>query len=292
MEKKKISLSLFLAIIAIFIIGAIGACFIIKDKESRKKSNEDALRVTNQAKEVENIDIDEKKTEVEIENKTENKIEKEAEAEEKESAEKTEQILIDGSFSFGPSDVIYIFSNNGTVTRNGNTETVEGTYVTGKDNQIELRFTQKTHYDIDTGTAKINKINEVETFTYVDNNTLKDSNGESMTRFEMSNESNEPNISLSDLDGVYAVRNSDVGYEFSGDGNVKLSTNNNERIGTYNINGDKINIHFYQNDIWNIDTGEKSTKEIDETSVLTIIDKNTLKDGEGYIMTKYSERNN
>lgn len=290
MEKKKISLSLFLAIVAILIIGAIGACFVIKDKESRKKSDEDALRVTNQAKEVENAVIDEEKTETKTENKTENKIEDEDE--EKESTEKTEQILIDGSFSFGPSDVIYIFSNNGTVTRNSNTDSVEGTYVTIKDKQIELRYTKKTNYNIDTGRATINKINEVETFTYVDNNTLKNSNGENMTRFEISNESNEPTINLSDLDGVYSIGNSDVAYEFFGDGNVKCSGNTNELTGTYNINGDKVSVHFYQNDVWDIDTGEKTTKGIDETKVLTIIDKNTLKDENGYVMTKYSERNN
>lgn len=290
MEKKKISLSLFLAIVAILIIGAIGACFVIKDKESRKKSDEDALRVTNQAKEVENAVIDEEKTETKTENKTENKIEDEDE--EKESTEKTEQILIDGSFSFGPSDVIYIFSNNGTVTRNSNTDSVEGTYVTIKDMQIELRYTKKTNYNIDTGRATINKINEVETFTYVDNNTLKNSNGENMTRFEISNESNEPTINLSDLDGVYSIGNSDVAYEFFGDGNVKCSGNTNELTGTYNINGDKVSVHFYQNDVWDIDTGEKTTKGIDETKVLTIIDKNTLKDENGYVMTKYSERNN
>ena len=58
-------------------------------------------------------------------------------------------------------------------------------------------------------------------FTYVDNNTLKNSNGENMTRFEISNESNEPTINLSDLDGVYSIGNSDVAYEFFGDGNVK-----------------------------------------------------------------------
>lgn len=290
MEKKKISLSLFLAIVAILIIGAIGACFVIKDKESRKKSDEDALRVTNQAKEVENAVIDEEKTETKTENKTENKIEDEDE--EKESTDKTEQILIDGSFSFGPSDVIYIFSNNGTVTRNSNTDSVEGTYVTIKDKQIELRYTKKTNYNIDTGRATINKINEVETFTYVDNNTLKNSNGENMTRFEISNESNEPTINLSDLDGVYSIGNSDVAYEFFGDGNVKCSGNTNELTGTYNINGDKVSVHFYQNDVWDIDTGEKTTKGIDETKVLTIIDKNTLKDENGYVMTKYSERNN
>ena len=290
MEKKKISLSLFLAIVAILIIGAIGACFVIKDKESRKKSDEDALRVTNQAKEVENAVIDEEKTETKTENKTENKIEDEDE--EKESTEKTEQILIDGSFSFGPSDVIYIFSNNGTVTRNSNTDSVEGKYVTIKDKQIELRYTKKTNYNIDTGRAPINKINEVETFTYVDNNTLKNSNGENMTRFEISNESNEPTINLSDLDGVYSIGNSDVAYEFFGDGNVKCSGNTNELTGTYNINGDKVSVHFYQNDVWDIDTGEKTTKGIDETKVLTIIDKNTLKDENGYVMTKYSERNN
>ena len=163
MERKGISLSIVLAIIAIIVIGAIAITFAVKDNNNRKKSADEGEKTANQADKIEDAPTEESDNKEE-----ENKLTK-----------------IDGAFSFGASDLIYIFNSDGTVEKGTNLTSTEGKYEIIDETEVKVTFDKETVYDMGSGKTKINNINEVENFTYIDNDTLRYSNGQEMKRLEM-----------------------------------------------------------------------------------------------------------
>ena len=170
MERKGISLSIVLAIIAIIVIGVIAITFAVKDNTNRKKSADEGAKTAVEAGKIDD-ETNEKSS-----SKTNSNDDKE---------EENKLTQIDGAFSFGASDLIYIFNSDGTVEKGTNLSSSEGKYEINDKNEIKVTFDKETVYDMDSGKTKINNINEVEKFTYIDNDTLRYSNGEDMTRLEM-----------------------------------------------------------------------------------------------------------
>lgn len=162
MGKKGISLSIVLAIIAIIVIGAIAITFVVKDNTNRKKSEDEGAKTANQADKIDD-------------EHNEDNINKDDE----------EKLKLDGAFSAGSSSLIYIFNSDGTVEKGTNLSSAEGKYEINDKNEVKITFDKETIYDMDSGKTKINNINEVESFNYIDNDTLRNSKGEEMKRLEM-----------------------------------------------------------------------------------------------------------
>ena len=93
------------------------------------------------------------------------------------------------------------------------------------------------------------------------------------------------------LEGKYAIKNSDVFWEFKKDGSVQYSTNLVVREGTYSINNNKeIIIKYSKEIVWNEESDwSKTTKKISKQDKLTYVDSNTLNwksDGKTYKIVK------
>lgn len=62
-----------------------------------------------------------------------------------------EQVLIEGSYAPDASDIGFRFDKNGNAFEFGNVHKTKGTYKTIAENLIEIKFTETTVCDLDTG---------------------------------------------------------------------------------------------------------------------------------------------
>lgn len=62
-----------------------------------------------------------------------------------------EQVLIEGSYAPDASDIGFRFDKNGNAFEVGNVHKTKGTYKTIAENLIEIKFTETTVCDLDTG---------------------------------------------------------------------------------------------------------------------------------------------
>lgn len=81
-------------------------------------------------------------------------------------------IILEGSYVIDASDVGYEFSSNSNVKYSSNLVELKGTYTTVEENEIEIRFTEKTVWDDMTNESTTTKINTTEKVVVVNKNTL------------------------------------------------------------------------------------------------------------------------
>jgi len=104
-------------------------------------------------------------------------------------------------------------------------------------------------------------------------NTINDLKG----RIENKNNSEDNAVNDIVLEGIYGVDDSDVGYEFSTNGNVKYSSNSVELKGTYTtVEENEIEICFTEKTVWDDMTNESTTTKINTTEKVIVVNKNTL----------------
>ena len=82
------------------------------------------------------------------------------------------KIILDGMYVIEASDVGFKFDKNGNVTIIGCTEEQEGTYSTISENEIEIKLTKETTFDVETGESTSISINSTEKIKVIDDNTI------------------------------------------------------------------------------------------------------------------------
>ena len=85
---------------------------------------------------------------------------------------KIKEIILEGDYAIENSDFGYRFYKDGRVEAIGNVETTEGIYYTIGENKIELKFTKRTIYEENLDEPIVENINEIDTATIKDENTL------------------------------------------------------------------------------------------------------------------------
>ena len=183
-------------------------------------------------------------------------------------------IVVEGIFGIDAGDIGYKFNKNGNVTRFGNVTEEKGTYKTIGENEIEITLTEKSEQDLDTLKTTDTKINETLKVKIIDENTIL-IDGEKFKKVKLDS------IVLS---GSYGYDAGDLLYRFDIYGNVTLSGSIDEKKGTYvTVAENVVEITYTEETIWNIDNGTSTTKKINETEKVEVIDENTISiDGEKY----------
>ena len=102
----------------------------------------------------------------------------------KTSEENYKQIILNGTYSEGATDQVYVFTSDGNAKIGSSLEEKEGTYSTIGENEIEITLVKDTILNMDTGDETIKTINETFRIIYVDENTLHVIN-EDGTEFEI-----------------------------------------------------------------------------------------------------------
>lgn len=167
-EKKliKISLIKFLLILAIIVIIVMGYYIYklnidkenaeVKMEEQNNKIGELENNISNLQSVIDNISNT-------IQTSDSNKTTK----------ENHKQVILNGTYSEGATDQVYVFTSDGNAKIGSSLEEMEGTYSTIGENEIEITLVKDTILNMDTGDETIKTINETYRIIYVNENTLE-----------------------------------------------------------------------------------------------------------------------
>ena len=132
--------------------------------------------------------------------------------------------------------------------------------------------------------------NELKTNTSSSNNvenTNINSNSNSITTANESIKTGDSMKAIT-LNGIYGIKNSDVGYTFTLDGKVTFFTSVSRMDGTYTTIGEnEIELNFTEETIVDVETSKKTTNKISQKEKIKYIDKNTLTDEKNNKLIKY-----